>query len=104
MAQVLNGGQVTITTEEDIIPVDVGPDGDYIASGRNVFMFELVSGSVQMGVGAVIDVGDFTHASRSTAGEKWVHTASPSIDLTISSGHYGNIRAKGSTGVVKVTW
>lgn len=102
--QVLNGGRVTISTEVDLIPVEYNSDGTLVAAGRNVFTFELVSGSVQMGVGAAIDGGGFTHVTRSTAGEKWLHTASPDLTRTISTSFYGNIRAKGSSGIVKVTW
>lgn len=104
MTQVLNGSTVTISTEDDIIPVVKGDDGQYHAAGRDVFTFELVSGSVQMGVGNEIDEGSFVHATRSTAGEKWVHTASPDLTRSIADGFHGNIRAKGSSGVVKITW
>lgn len=99
MIQVLNGGQLTTTaSQEDIIPMEINEEGTAVRAGRNIFCFELVSGSVQMGVGADIDQGDFVHAAHATAGEKWLHTASPEPD-----GGNTNIKAKG-VAVSKIYW
>lgn len=104
MKQVLNGGQVTIDAEEDIVPVEINSTGDYVAVGRTTFFFKLISGTIQTTVGAVIDVGDFTHETHSVADDKWFHTASPSLTKTVTDEFHGNIRAKGSSGVVSIVW
>jgi|SRR5688572_1339388 len=99
MIQVLNGSLLTTDgTQQDIIPMEVNEEGTLVRASRNLFCFELVSGSVQMGVGADIDQGDFVHAAHATVGEKWFHTASPEAD-----GGNTNIKAKG-VATSKVYW
>lgn len=98
---VFNGSQITIDDEDDIIPVEY-VNGELKAVGRTVFFFELISGSVKMGVGQAIDDG-FTNTDHSTAGDRWFHTASPDLNRTIPDFN-GNIRASGTSGVVKIYW
>lgn len=100
MIQVLNGGLLTTdATDQEIVPMELGDDGELSPAGRNIFLFELVSGSVQMGVGVAIDDGSFVHAAHATAGDKWLHTASPSL----TEDHYGNIRGKG-VATTRIYW
>ena len=85
---VYNGQLVTTTAVQvDLIPVEFNEQGEEVVAGRNLFTFELVSGSVQTAVGR--DVTSNT-ATKSTAGAKWLHTATPS-----RNNNYDNIKAKG---------
>lgn len=100
MIQVVNGSLVTTNgTDQEIVPMVLGDDGEMKPAGRDVFGFEWVSGSVQMGVGVPIDDGDFVHAAHSTSGDKWFHTASPSL----TEDHPGNIRGKG-VATFRIYW
>lgn len=100
MIQVVNGSLVTTdATDQEIVPMVLGADGEMKPAGRDVFGFELVSGSVEMGVGVPIDDGDFNHATHSTVGDKWFHTASPSL----TEDHIGNIRGKG-VATFRIYW
>jgi hypothetical protein len=98
--QVLNGSLVTTdATDQEIIPMELNADGDLVPAGRTIFTFSLVSGSVKMGVGTEIDDGDFVHATNSTAGDKWLLTASPSLEQDWHS----NLRGKG-VATFKIYW
>lgn len=85
---VFNGQLITTTaTQVDIVPVELNEQGEQFVSGRNTFFFELKSGSVQTCVGVEIPAAT---ATKSTAGDKWFHTATPA-----STNNYDNIKAKG---------
>lgn len=99
--QVFNGKTITIDSDEDIIPVYYDDSGEVKAAGRTDFWFVLISGSVRTTVGASLDESP-ADTPWSTAGDKWFHTASPSLN-TLEDGFYGNLRADGS-GVVRVLW
>lgn len=100
MIQVVNGSLVTTdATDQEIVPMDIGTDGEMKIAPRNIFCFEWVSGSVQMGVGFPIDDGDFVHAAHAAAGDKWLHTASPSL----AADHPGNLRGKG-VATFRIYW
>lgn len=99
MIQVVNGSLVTTdATDQEIVPMVIDADGEMKPSGREIFGFEWVSGSVQMGVGVPIDEGDFVHAPHAAAGN-WFHTASPSL----TPDHPGNLRGKG-VATFKIYW
>ncbi len=89
---VLNGSLVTTdATDKEIIPLQEDSTGSLVPAPRTTFFFELVSGSVKMGVGDAIDLAGYTHASHATAGDKWFHTAEPSTEVDWRS----NLRGKG---------
>lgn len=81
MIKVLNGSLVTTTAnEEAIVPYYINEDGEHKVAGRHTFFFVLVSGSVKTLVGespTSPSLDGITAATRSTAGDKWFHTASP---------------------------
>lgn len=100
MIQAVNGSLVTTdATDQEIVPMEIDADGEMSPAGRDIFGFEWVSGSVQMGVGVPIDDGDFVHAAHTAAGDKWFHTASPSL----TENHPGNIRGKG-VATFRIYW
>ena len=100
MIQVLNGGLITTdATEKTIVPMEYNTDGTLVPAGRNTFCFEIVTGSVQTSVGAEIDVDAYVHATETTAGTKWLLTATPQLQ----EGGYKNIRGKG-VATFKIFW
>ncbi len=101
MIQVLNGGLVTsVAGEETLVPSVPKEDSGFQAAGRHTFFFILVSGSVQMSVGASTSPGaGYTQSTYSTAGDKWFVTAAPEM---LENG-LRNIRIKGA-GTFNIFW
>lgn len=101
MIQVLNGGLVTSTAaEQTLVPMEPSESpGGYAKAGRHEFMFQLISGSIQMARGTTVSPSGFTSDTISTAGDKWIITTAPEF----LEGGIRNIRIKG-VGTVRVTW
>ena len=104
MIIVHNGENITSTaTEDEVLFVELNDNGETVPAGRNQYLFEIVSGTVQVAAGKAVDTSKAT--SKTTAGTKWV--------MTIANQGYGpngpqegnktNLRIVG-VGVVAVTW
>lgn len=101
MIKVLNGGLITSTAAENtVVPVEASEsDGGYSKAGRHEFMFQLISGSVQMSRGTGISPPGYTSDTISTAGDRWIMTVAPEL----TDGGIRNMRIKG-VGTVRITW
>lgn len=103
MIKVLNGGTVSSkASEEDVVPMRITDQGEYVPAGRHTFFFVLLTGSVQTSVG--VSITSCTLAGQTfdiwqTAGDKWFHTASPDLQDNSTS----NIKSKG-VGTYKIFW